>query len=148
MKCNKNSWASCCRLVENSGWPRPTSALNICGAMPVWSPCKQSMNSMICQWWANIRQTAFSPSSESKSQACHGYQWKLRRCKSAVTDHFLLPWVQMHRFHLQGLVLVWNTLLTADRSRAWLCDKQTKPTSLHIQQYTRVAHRRRIWMAA
>lgn len=42
MKCNKNSWASCCRLVENSGWPRPTSALNILGAMPIWSPCKQA----------------------------------------------------------------------------------------------------------
>ena len=45
MKCNKNSWASCCRLVENSGWPRPTSALNIRGAMPIWSPCKHRLNS-------------------------------------------------------------------------------------------------------
>lgn len=42
MKCNKNSCASCCRLVENSGWPRPTSALNIRGAMPIWSPCNQA----------------------------------------------------------------------------------------------------------
>lgn len=42
MKCNKNSWASCCRLVENSGWPRPTSALNIRGAIPIWSPCKHA----------------------------------------------------------------------------------------------------------
>lgn len=40
MKCNKNSWASCCRLVENSGWPRPISALNMRAAMPTWSPWK------------------------------------------------------------------------------------------------------------
>lgn len=51
MKCNKNSWASCCRLVENSGWPRPTRALNICGAIPIWSPWKQSRSRRIFQWW-------------------------------------------------------------------------------------------------
>lgn len=54
MKCNKNSWASCCRLVENSGWPRPTRALNICGAMPIWSPCKQTNKALIRQWWEVI----------------------------------------------------------------------------------------------
>lgn len=40
MKCRKNSWASCCRLVENSGWPLPTRDLNIRGAMPSCIPCK------------------------------------------------------------------------------------------------------------
>lgn len=30
----KNSCASCCLLVENSGWPRPITDLNIWGAMP------------------------------------------------------------------------------------------------------------------
>mmetsp|Transcript_102674 Transcript_102674/g.314043 ORF Transcript_102674/g.314043 Transcript_102674/m.314043 type:complete len:205 (-) Transcript_102674:1167-1781(-) len=30
-KCCKNSAASCCRLLENSGWPAPTSRLNIAG---------------------------------------------------------------------------------------------------------------------
>ena len=33
-KCMKNSCASCCLLVENSGWPRPITDLNIWGAMP------------------------------------------------------------------------------------------------------------------
>ena len=33
-KCMKNSCASCCLLVENSGWPRPITDLNIWGAIP------------------------------------------------------------------------------------------------------------------
>lgn len=33
-KCRKNSCASCCLLLENSGWPRPITDLNIRGAMP------------------------------------------------------------------------------------------------------------------
>eukprot|EP00962_Isochrysis_galbana_P060471 scaffold34947_cov101-Isochrysis_galbana.AAC.4 len=31
-RCIKYSNASCCRPVENSGWPRPSSALSILGA--------------------------------------------------------------------------------------------------------------------
>lgn len=40
MKCRKNSWASCCRLVENSGCPFPMRDLNMRGAMPFCIPCK------------------------------------------------------------------------------------------------------------
>lgn len=45
-----------------------------------------------------------------------------------MTDSFCLPWVQLHHFPLLGLVLVWNSLLTADHNQAWLCNKQTKLT--------------------
>lgn len=31
----RNSWASCCRFVENSGWPRPINDLNIWGRIPL-----------------------------------------------------------------------------------------------------------------
>lgn len=41
MKCRKNSWASCCRLVENSGCPFPMRDLNMRGAMPFCIPCKE-----------------------------------------------------------------------------------------------------------
>lgn len=32
--CRKNSWASCCRLVEKSGCPLPIRVLNINGLIP------------------------------------------------------------------------------------------------------------------
>lgn len=35
MTCRRNSWASCCRLEENSGCPLLTRALNIRGEMPL-----------------------------------------------------------------------------------------------------------------
>lgn len=35
MTCKRNSWASCCRLEENSGCPLLTRALNIRGEMPL-----------------------------------------------------------------------------------------------------------------
>lgn len=34
IRCSRYSWASCCRFVENSGWPRPISVLNIWGLTP------------------------------------------------------------------------------------------------------------------
>lgn len=137
MKCNKNSCASCCLLVENSGWPRPTSALNILGAMPIWSPCKQKHKNGLSNSSTGrpgvVLITLFII-SKRKFHSFHEFQSNLIFVNPLQQIFFFLPWVQMNHFHLQGLVLVWNILLTTDRSPAWLCDKQTKLTSLHIQQ--------------
>ena len=51
-KCIKNSCASCCLLVENSGWPRPITVLNICGAIPScsWKPKQTELEALTISW--------------------------------------------------------------------------------------------------
>lgn len=44
MMCRRNSWASCCRLEENSGCPLLTRALNIRGEMPLCCCWNQNLD--------------------------------------------------------------------------------------------------------